>query len=168
MGDSMINGYEVVSTYSGIKADALAILVFEDEGLPEEFHDLDQVLGGELSELLKEKDFKGELGKAAVLYALRTSFKRLIVVGGGKSGEADAEVLRSYGGLAVQKARDLGLSKLYITLREVKGLNSSSSLRAVAEGAELANYVWGAKKDVKRVDEIFVAGKVEVPDSENI
>lgn len=168
MGDLMISRYEVVTGYSDIKADALAVLVFEEEGLPEEFRELDEVLGGELTELLKSNDFKGEVGNSVVLYALRKPFKRLIVIGGGKRSEADAEVLRNYGGLAVQKARDLKVSKLYITLREVGSLKPSSSLRAVAEGAELANYVWGAKKDLRRVDEIVIVGKSDVPDSEAV
>ena len=158
MVHNLKTSYSVIKDLSKIKADALGILLFKDEELPKELEGLDKELSGELRNLLNAKDFGGEEGKSVTIYALSKPFKRVIAVGGGDLKNASAETLRVYAATVIQKAKDLGLTKVALYVRTVESIEARESFKAVAEGASLANYVWGRKKELKQVEDIELVG----------
>ncbi|MCD6324484.1 MAG: leucyl aminopeptidase family protein [Desulfurococcales archaeon] len=153
--------------YSRLKADLVGVLVFKgEETLPKEVEALNTELGGGIKALLGTPEFTCGVGESVLIYGFRGGVKRVLVVGGGDKGSANAEVLRTYGAVVVKRAKELGLRSVAITARFLSG--KEESLRAIAEGAELANYVWGAKKDLRRVEELVIAGPEEVEGAERI
>jgi len=158
----LIMGYSVLKDFSRIETDALGVLLFKDEKIPHELEVLDKELGGELGNLLKTKDFGGEEGKTVVIYALSKPFKRVIAVGGGERKKASAETLRVYAASVIQKAKDLDLRKVTLSVRTTEVISIDKAVRTVAEGASLANYFWGRKKEIKQVKEIELVGTEEI------
>ncbi len=167
----VVGRYLTVTNYSKVDVDALALLAFKGEDLGKVFSDVNEYLGGLLSRVVELGDLKGELkeSEVVVLYSSKDEGpKRVILVGGGELSKADYEVLRVYGGTAVSKAKSLGVKKLAIALRVINN-DPLKSLKAVAEGAELANYVFSRyKKDVKLVDEVFIVGEESIEGSNEV
>jgi len=165
---NLISGYSVIKDLSEVESDALGVLLFKGEELPEELEGLDKVLDGSLRSLLEAEEFRGEEGKSVVIYALSKPFKRIIAVGGGELKGVSEEVLRVYAASVIQKAKELGIRKVALWVRAPGGLRVGDALRAVAEGASLANYVWGRKKDLRRVEGVELVGRDEIKESEGI
>ncbi len=162
-----VSRYLLVRDYRNVKSDALAILLFKGESPKRLYADVDEGLRGLLSRVVELGDFKGDINEVLTLYNTDLPYPRIIMVGGGDVKEASYETLRVFGGHAVSRARSLGISKVSIALR-VLG-DPAKSLRAIAEGAILANYTFSKyKKDVKLVKEIEIVGKEEVPNWESI
>ncbi len=158
----LIKGYSVLKDFSKVRADALGILLFKNEEIPPEIEALNKELGGELSNLLRTQDFGGEEGKTVVIYVLSKPFKRVIAVGGGERKKASAETLRIYAASVIQRAKDLGLTRVALSVRTTEAVGGGEAVRAVAEGASLANYVWGRKKELKQIREIELVGKEKI------
>ena len=157
-----VSRYLRVRDYREVRSDALAILLFKGEDPKKLYADLDEGLKGLLSSIVKLGDFKGEENEVLTLYTTELPYPRLFVIGGGEFKDVDYEVLRVFGGNAVSRARSLGISKVSIVLRNIGDV--TKSLRAITEGAILANYVFGKyKKEVKLVKEIEIVGKEEIP-----
>ncbi len=167
----VVSRYLVLKNYSELDTDALALLGFKGEDLGSVYSDVNEYLGGLLTRVAELGDFKGELREEEVitLYSVREGGpRRVILVGGGELGSADYEVLRMYAGYAVSRARSLGIKKLGIALRVVNN-DPKSSLRALAEGAELANYAFSKyRKDVKLLDEVVVVGREPIEGSDEV
>ncbi len=161
----MINEFTITDKLHEISTDCLAILLFKDEELPEEFKELNEALGEQITHLLKSKEFGGEEGKSVILYASKKPFKRVLLIGGGEKEKASLETLRIFGGEAIRKARELKLNELTLHLRIID--SPEKSLAAVAEGALLANYGWG-KKELNLIEKINIVSNKEVKDFESI
>ncbi len=169
----MISKYLVVRSFREVEADALAVPVFKGACLREAYPELDALCGGALGELGVTRSFKGGVGEAEVVYVPTTPFRKVIVVGCGDVpvGRHDfLEAMRCFGGAAVTKAMRLGVSRLALVIPEnlppVNGVGRAEVVRAVAEGAELANYVWARKSSSENlptpISEVFIAGFSEV------
>ncbi len=163
----MIASYLVLKNYSKVEADLIGVLVFKDEEtLPKELEALNTQFEGGIKALTHSPDFSGDVGESALLYGFKGGVKRVLLVGGGRKESATYETLRVYGGSVIKKAKELGVKKAALAIRFLG--SKEESLRAVAEGAELANYVWGAKKDLRRVEEIVILGTEEVKGADKV
>ncbi|PUA33973.1 MAG: leucyl aminopeptidase [Zestosphaera tikiterensis] len=158
---NMFKGYERVSSLDLVVCDALSIMVFEDIAPEVMYEDLDRGLNGLLSKLRASGDLTGKEGEVLKLYLPEKPFKRLIIVGGGKTSELTKDRLRVFGGESVVRAKEMNLASLCIALPKVN-MSVEDVLYLVAEGAGLANYEWSRKKEVKLVKEIKFVGKEEI------
>src|SRR2546422_69148 len=92
-----------------VEADAVVVLLFEEETAPVEL----KSLSGWIDELRASGEFTGKTGELAVQHqpqGLKT--KRLAVAGGGKKDKFDAAVLRRAVGTAVRALKQKGVRKL--------------------------------------------------------
>jgi leucyl aminopeptidase len=94
----------------------LAIPLFQgEEALPAAARAADDRLGGALSRALASGDFRGREGESLLFYLPGdTGPARLVFLGAGKWGEADAETLRKVGGRAVRAAESLSLTEMAV------------------------------------------------------
>lgn len=102
---------------------------------------LDWAMGGIVSDLLKNGDFKGAIHKTATLYPKELNLKRIILVGLGKEKEFTPDKLRGAAAAGARAVRDLGVSSLLVPLDFARtGLSSQHSAQALVEGMLLGLY----------------------------
>lgn len=100
---------------------------------------LDQALGGALSELLEETEFKAKPGSSATIRVGKGfGIKKLIVVGLGKAEELKLDGLRRAAAAAAKVARTEKCATLGIQLPIVT--DAAATTQVLVEGAELALY----------------------------
>jgi len=113
---------------------ALALGLFRDEKLESQptAQALDQALGGQLTRLLDEGDFRGRSHEVLVHYPEASQpVRRLILIGLGKRENLTKDTLREAAALAVKKARELGVERVHTILH-----TSDRSIVPLQEGAE--------------------------------
>ena len=155
-----------------LKAECLAIGVFQEEPLPTDARRVDSLLNGSLSYLVKNKEFKAELNETYLFPTLgKLPAKRILLVGLGKKKDFSVDVSRQAAATAVQAAKKANLSSLLALLfgAGVKGPTAELA-QALAEGAVLGVYAFETfktenKKDKKAFEtlEIFYPDKKELP-----
>ena len=130
-----------------IEADALALILFEanDDGLPEPAAALDAATSGLISELYEKKEFSGKAFETAWIHRPAGYLaRRMLLVGGGKSGEFSSTKLRQAAGTALLFAKKKGVRNLAIA--PAGDLDPAERIQLVAEGAILADYETGVYK----------------------
>ncbi|MFC1553133.1 leucyl aminopeptidase [candidate division KSB1 bacterium] len=122
----------------------LAVFMFEEsrkiEGWLEE---LNEVFEDRIREVLKMRDFKGELNENILLYAPENSrIKRVLLVGLGKKREFNSEKVRQVIGTASKKARSLKLKYFTVSVDgfEDSKISKIDLAHAAAEGSVLSLY----------------------------
>jgi leucyl aminopeptidase len=138
----------------------LVLNVFEGEdSLVGPVAKVDERVGGQLSDLLRRRDFKGSEGETAVLYPAKGSIpaERLLLVGVGKKEALDLEKLRRAAGSAVKQAGKLGVPSFASILHHAEMVEDRISAReaaqAVAEGVVLGAYAFDEMKSKKPEDD---------------
>ena len=117
-----------------VEADAVVVLLFEDENAPAEL----KSFGAWLDELRASGEFTGKSGELAVQHAPQgLKARRLAVVGGGKRDKFDPAVLRRAVGTAVRALKQKGVKKLAWWL---SGANADAGAEAAVEGAIRGNF----------------------------
>lgn len=125
-----------------LKSEALALGLFEGQGLSKEARVLDKEIESAISQLLKAGDFSGKLNQTAVLYPSDFESKRIILVGLGKKEKFDLDKIRQGAGTVYNKAKELKI-KNYISLlygKGQKGIDFQSCAQALTEGTLLSSY----------------------------
>lgn len=113
---------------------------------------LDRKLGGAISSLLGNGDFRGKEGDAQVLYPRdgEVGAKRILLVGLGKREDLDVERMRRAAAVAVKAASRLRVSELASIMHHAemveRRVTPERAARAVAEGAVLAGYRFSEMK----------------------
>ncbi|RLG86298.1 MAG: leucyl aminopeptidase [Thermoprotei archaeon] len=151
---------------SKVSSDMLALPLFKDTQPSKLFKELDEALGGLLTRVVSVGDFKGEEGESLLLYPSGIASPRILLVGLGRKDDVDLEKLRVFGGVAVQRAKELKLRKVAVALPRGLDIDPVDQLRAVAEGAMLANYVYSEKSgDMKEreVEELVFVSTALTP-----
>jgi len=99
-------------------------------GLPDKLREL-------VGEVLGLGDFKGEKGVHSLLYTRGAApFKRLMLVGLGRSGELTLERIRSVMGETSRKVRDLDAESVGVSLDHLaQGIDAGSSRRSGSSGS---------------------------------
>jgi leucyl aminopeptidase len=116
--------------FNQLQADALAIVLFEDQPAPPELAGF----AAWLDELKSSAEFLGKPGELVVLHQPHgLAARRLAVVGGGKKDKFDAGALRKAVGAAVRTLKQKGVKKLAWWLAD-------GDAEALAEGAILGNF----------------------------
>ncbi len=135
---------------SRIKADIVALLVFEDRTIFErQQHELRDDLGTAAA-ALEASAFKGKEKESLILYPSRISTRRILLVGAGPAGKLTLENLRRASAVAAKTAREMRARTLALlephpdAVAAAKLGSSTTTLEsigaALAEGAALSLY----------------------------
>ena len=115
--------------FEQVQADALALVVFEDQPVPTEIGQLSSWL----EEVKSSAEFSGKSGELVVRHEpAGLAARRLALVGGGKKDAFDAAALRKATGGAVRSLKQKGVKKLAFWL-------AGGDAEAAVEGAILGN-----------------------------
>ncbi len=113
-----------------VEADAVAVVLFEDEAAPAEL----KFATAWLEELRASGEFVGKSGELAVLHQPQgIRAKRVVVAGGGKRAKFDSAALRKVVGAVVREVKQKGVKVLAWWL-------DGGSAEATVEGAVLGNF----------------------------
>ena len=126
---------------------------FEDSKAPEgAAHLLDKKCNGLIGELIEEGDFTGELYSSSVVYTGESVRSRRIMIAGlGKKEEFDLERLRGVFSKAVQKIRDLNITKLATSLDFGESeFSIRETAQSAVEGSMLGLYRFTRYKTLKK------------------
>ncbi|HEY4362408.1 MAG TPA: leucyl aminopeptidase [Bryobacteraceae bacterium] len=145
----------VSQAFDRIEADALAVLLFEDDPAPAEL----KSATAWLDELRVSAEFTGKPGEMAVLHQPSgLAAKRLVAVGGGKKAASDSATLRRAVGSTVRSLKQKGVKTLAWWL-------ASGDAEAAVEGAILGNFdpdrYKTSSKDAKSLDKFLLVTAAE-------
>ena len=126
-------------------AGALVVGVLEGERKPSgAVAAIDRAARGAVSALLARRDFSGAPAEIAVLYPGNLPAKRLLVAGLGPRAELTTHRVRLAAAAAARKARDLRARTVIMTPLGAERLDPAAAAQAVAEGAALGPWRFGA------------------------
>lgn len=125
-------------------ADAIIVPLIQDT---EPSADIDQALGGAISDLIASGDFTGKSGQVAVLYPRgAVPAKRVILAGLGQADSLTADSVRRAAATAIKKAGELKAARVATSLYGLDQIEAAAE--AITEGSQLAVYNYqGQKKE---------------------
>lgn len=143
-----------------IKADALAIVLFQGEKVAGEVQRLDKAVSGALSETIRLGDFKGKLYEVTPIYTHgKVPATRVLLIGAGKKSDFEPRVARNVSGAAGRAAQKLAAKKLAVFLA------AGYDAEEVIEGVGLALFdpgLYKTKKDnIEKIEELVLIGEVD-------
>ena len=113
-----------------VEADAIAVILFEDEPAPADL----KFASAWLDEMKSSGEFLGKTGDLAVLHQPHgIKAKRLVAVGGGKKAQFDSAALRKAAGSTVRTLKQKGVKSL-------SWLLEGRDAEAAVEGAMIGNF----------------------------
>jgi leucyl aminopeptidase len=123
--------------------DLLALAVPEPGTLGGDAAAVDKQLGGRLTDAARADGFTGKRGRTLLLHALDAPFRRVLLVGTGRGG--DAETVRRFAAVAARQAGGVQAKRIAIAAALGDGAGGpdgtpAEHVRAAAEGAGLAAY----------------------------
>jgi leucyl aminopeptidase len=151
----------VATAPADITVDALAVPVVTGQRLSGSASDLDRALGGLLSELLANAEFKGRIHEVLPVPTNgRIAPRRVILYGLGAARDLDGQRLRSAHHELVRAARTYGYKRLALVRVEPLGIES---LQAVVEGCVMGTFErrsrqTGAQPERGEIDELMLTG----------
>lgn len=104
---------------------------------------VDKAMGGAISALIRNGEFKGKRGEIALLHSLgKVRSPRVIVAGLGKQEDFNVNVIRDLMGAALRRARAAKATSVATILHGggIAGLDPEACAQAIAEGAVLGTY----------------------------
>jgi leucyl aminopeptidase len=118
-----------------VEADAIAVILFEDEPAPADL----KFASAWLDEMKSSGEFLGKTGDIAVLHQPHgIKAKRLVAVGGGKKAQFDSAALRKASGSTARTLKQKGVKSLAWLLEG--GLFLRDAAEAAVEGAMIGNF----------------------------
>ncbi len=146
-----------------VESDALIVNLFEGVEHPGGATGaVDKALGGAISMLIKEGEFKGELNRTAAIHSLgKIPAKKVIVAGLGKSEEFTTDRIRQVSATSLREARALGAKSVSTIVHGagIAGFAPRGASQALTEGAILGLYKFDKyleKKEKKEIEEFLV------------
>ena len=132
----------ITSGLESIEAELLAVGVFEGRvGEVKALSQLDQALGGKLTVLIDQEQFKGKDGERLALHTLGLVVpQRLLLVGLGKREEFDVPDARTYGAAVAGEAQRMRCAHVAAALPPLDGSANERLARFFAEGLSLGDY----------------------------
>ena len=151
----------VATAPADITVDALAVPVATGQRLAGSALDLDRALGGLMSELLANAEFKGRIHEVLPIPTNgRIAARRVILYGLGAVRDLDGQRLRSTHHELVRAARTYGYKRLALVRAEPLGIET---LAAVVEGCVMGTFErrsrqTGAQPERGEIDELVLTG----------
>jgi leucyl aminopeptidase len=121
---------------------------------------VEPVLESVTADIFASGDVTAKSGELTLLHAPKgLAAKRLLLAGAGKSGKFSADEMRKAAGSAVRFVKGKNLKSLAIVLPEHSAIGADASVRAIVEGAFVAdfdpNYYHSDRKD-QALDEVLI------------
>ena len=144
-----------------LNVDALAVPVVTGQRLAGAALELDRVMGGVLSEMVVNAEFRGRIHEVLPIPAHgKITPRRVILYGLGALHDLDGQRLRSAHHELVRASRTWGYKRMAILRTEPLGMDS---LKAVVEGSVMGTFErrsrqTGAAPERREIDEIVLAG----------
>ena len=153
---------------AGVEADLLALPLFAVDRarpqLPPRLAPVSRALGGRLEAAFASGEFKGKRGEMLLLHAdPGAPVRRVLLIGLGAEGGADAETMRRAAGGAISAAQVRRAERVVFVAPALRRVRPAAQAEALAEGAVLAAYRFDryrtrrdeAPADVSRVTLLF-------------
>lgn len=141
-----------------VKADCLALVLFEGEKPKKEIADLDKKISSSISEAIRLEEFKGKLYEVTSIFTHgRIPAIRVLLVGAGKKADFSPRIARSLAGAAARRAQKIGAKSLAFYLEK------GETAEEVIEGVSLGVFDPGlhkSKKDKGEINELIIIGNV--------
>jgi len=116
-----------------VQADVLILPLFEGAAVAAE---IDQAMGGLISQVMGAKDFTGESGQITVLYSGgKIAARKLLLLGMGKESKVEHRSLRRAAGVGARAARESGASSIAFSLPVLGNMSEAKVAQFVTEGA---------------------------------
>src|SRR5881392_1567562 len=144
-----------------LNVDALAIPVVTGQKLGGSALELDRALGGVLSEMIVNAEFRGRIHEVLPIPAQgKVSARRVILYGLGALHDLDGQRLRSAHHELVRASRTWGYKRMAVLRSEPLG---ADSLKAVVEGCVMGTFErrsrqTGAAPERREIDEVALVG----------
>ncbi|TMC53867.1 MAG: leucyl aminopeptidase [Chloroflexi bacterium] len=144
-----------------LNVDALAVPVVTGQRLAGAALELDRVMGGVLSEMVVNAEFRGRIHEVLPIPAQgKIKPRRVILYGLGALHDLDGQRLRSAHHELVRASRTWGYKRMAILRTDPLGMDS---LKAVVEGSVMGTFErrsrqTGAAPERREIDEIVLAG----------
>ncbi len=127
-----------------VEADCAVVGVYQgmmENPLPGAAGQVDEALDGQITALIEDGEIRGKPGEITIIHtAGRITPRRVMVVGGGKADEADANLLRRLAADVARRARANGYKQLTAFRPAAHYLSAMEAAQASAEGALLGLY----------------------------
>ena len=146
---------------AALNVDALAIPVATGQRLSQAALELDRALGGVLSEMVANAEFRGRIHEVLPIPAQgKIGSRRVILYGLGAPHDLDGQRLRSAHHELVRAARTWGYKRMGVLRSEPLGMDS---LKAVVEGCVMGTFErrsrqTGAAPERREIDEVVLVG----------
>ncbi len=141
-----------------VKADTLALILFEGEKPEKEIADLDKKISGSISEVIRLKEFKGKLYEVTSIFTHgKIPAIRVLLVGAGKKSDFSPRIARNLAGTVARRAQKIGAKSLAFYLERPE------TAEEVIEGVNLGVFDPGfykSKKDHSELSELVIVGNV--------
>jgi leucyl aminopeptidase len=144
-----------------LNVDALAIPVVTGQRLGAQALELDRAMGGVLSEMVANAEFRGRIHEVLPIPAQgKVGPRRLILYGLGALHDLDGQRLRSAHHELVRASRTWGYRRMAVLRSEPLGMDT---LKAVVEGCVLGTFErrsrqTGQAPERREIDELIIAG----------
>ena len=127
-----------------VEADCAVVGVYQgmmESPLPGAAGQVDEALDGQISALIEDGEIRGKLGEITIIHTLgRITPRRVMVVGGGPTDEANANLLRRLAAEVARRARANSYKQLTASRPAAHYLTTVEAAQASAEGALLGLY----------------------------
>lgn len=134
-----------------LEADCAVVGVYQgmmESPLPGAAGQVDEALDGQISALIEDGEIRGRSGEITIIHTTgRITPRRVMVVGGGKADEADANLLRRLAAEVARRARANGYKRMTAFRPAAHYLSTVEAAQAAAEGALLGSYRINVKND---------------------
>ena len=131
-------------------ADAIIAAVYSDKKLDDITQEIDSMVSGKVSQLLKSGDFKGNSGEVLTLFT--DSNKRVVIVGLGKKDKCDLGVLQSAASSAVKSLVSTPAKSVqnYMTAIDFGKLDKEMACKIIAISAANTTYRYESTKHFEK------------------
>jgi leucyl aminopeptidase len=146
-----------------VKADLLAVPVFEERELGPGAQCVDDALGGGLAEFMEEVDFSGKRGETLPVPTNgRLGAKAVVLVGMGARDDVHPDALRRAGAALARRAKTVRTVATTLLDTAPEDSDGEANAQALAEGVVLGSYQFlRYKGDTKpsRLERVLVVGR---------
>ncbi|OGN99865.1 MAG: leucyl aminopeptidase [Chloroflexi bacterium RBG_13_51_52] len=153
---------------TGIKTGAIIVNHFEGVKQPEgAAADIDKILGGAISNLIKQKDIKGKINEITLLHSMgKLPASKVVVLGLGNKKELTINKVRGAIAEACRYLRGKGVSSIasVIAGEGINKIKTEDAVQAMTEGAMLGlytfrRYITKKENNFGEIKELTIVGK---------
>lgn len=144
-----------------LNIDAIFLPMFEDDKkFMGKIKEIDDLLEGALSKIIKSQKFKASEGKILVVPTFeKIKADYVIIVGIGQEKKLELDILRRVAAYSIRKSKELKLSNFLFDVEDIENFNYTDIVQALTEGFILGDYSFDkylTKKENHQVSKIYI------------